>query len=453
MRKCARIVNRVGGDFLFGVGLAVLLCQTASAAPRPWPRMLGVVTESRAEQYRRVGDQALLRKEWHKARRAFEKSLEMNPNLAGALIGLGRAARGEGKHAEAQSYFHEALSAHPEDPEVALAWGRYLFLERRFDEAERVLRTAALDRGAALKAYLNLAEVYLFGKKDPSKAIESFRAAIDIEANHAGAHYGLGKALAQIDKFDEAETALKRAANLAPTNPLPYGTLGNLYTLRSQMDKALWAFSRAIGAQPDYVPAYFMRGEIYFNQEKYDQALREYSAIIRIEPTNASAHLRRGFVYDRQKRTDDAIRAFQRTIELDPKQPIAYNNLAWISALRGVNLDQALIWSKKSLELDPDNPSFLDTLGWVHRARGELSQAQAALERAIAAAENPPAEILYHLGVVFQEQGREREARAYLEKALAADGPFEQREDANERLESLSEPPPATVKVAAENRG
>ena len=49
-----------------------------------------------------------------------------------------------------------------------------------------------------------------------------------------------------------------------------------------------------------------------------------------------------GLIYQMQKRTDEARQAFERVVALDPKAPIAANNLAWIYAENGGNLDVAL---------------------------------------------------------------------------------------------------------------
>lgn len=437
---------------LLPLALLAMLPNPLGAKPKPLPQMFGLWGESAAERYRRLGDEAIAHRDLRKARAAYVKSLELNPNSAGALIGLARVARRQGKDSEAESYFHEALSGHPDDPKVKLAWGRYLFLSKRFDESEEVLRDAARYESVQVKAYLNLADVYLQGKDNPAKAVQSLRAVIEKDPVHAGAHFGLGRTLLRMKKYAEAEHALKTAAKLAPRNPLPNDTLGNLYILRKEYAKALQVFGQSIRIEPHYLPAYFLRGEIYFNQKQYDQALTEYRAILKIQPRNANAQLRAGFVFERQKKNQAATRAFLRTIELDPKQSVAYNNLAWIAALEKTNLDQALIWSKRSLELSPDTPGFLDTLGWVHRARGELSEAAKVLEKAIATSKSPPGDILYHLGVVYQEQGRNREAARYLKQALETTSAFEHRDDARERLDAVTTGLPSPPEIAHDTK-
>jgi Flp pilus assembly protein TadD len=53
----------------------------------------------------------------------------------------------------------------------------------------------------------------------PQEAQESFRAAIQLEPTMVAAHYGLGLALSQGGRNDEAKAAFRRARDLDPASP------------------------------------------------------------------------------------------------------------------------------------------------------------------------------------------------------------------------------------------
>ena len=61
----------------------------------------------------------------------------------------------------------------------------------------------------------------------------------------------------------------------------------------------------------------------------------------------------------------------------------ARNDLAWLLADRGVDLDLALALAEQA-SAGLEDPETLDTLGWVHLKRGEFRQAREALEAALA---------------------------------------------------------------------
>ena len=59
-------------------------------------------------------------------------------------------------------------------------------------------------------------------------------------------------------------------------------------------------------------------------------------------------------------------------VRRDPGQAQARNDLAWILAGKGQDLELALRLAKEAHTLLP-TPDVLDTLGWVHLKRGEVT--------------------------------------------------------------------------------
>jgi tetratricopeptide (TPR) repeat protein len=119
-------------------------------------------------------------------------------------------------------------------------------------------------------------------------------------------------------------------------------------------------------------------------------------------------------------RKDEAGKVYQAAVRVDPREALAYNNLAWMAAESGKNLDQAEQWARKAVELGPDVAEFQDTLGWTYRARGKLKEAERALQRATGL-QGASASAFYHLGVVEQALGKTPEATAAFRKALELD--------------------------------
>ena len=44
----------------------------------------------------------------------------------------------------------------------------------------------------------------------------------------------------------------------------------------------------------------------------------------------------------------------------------AANNVAWVLAEHGGNIDEALNWAQVAKEKMPQDPSIMDTLGWIY---------------------------------------------------------------------------------------
>src|SRR5262249_5112278 len=142
------------------------------------------------------------------------------------------------------------------------------------------------------------------------------------------------------------------------------------------------------------------------------------------------------FAYEQKGDVSNAIAEYKRTIALDPKNPAAYNNLAWLYAVQGKNLDEALTMSQKAKELRPNDSSILDTLGFVHYQRGEYQKAEPVLKKAAElAAKNPT--VFYHLGTTYYKLGRRDDAGVALRRALELQGTIPQAAEIRSLLAEL----------------
>ncbi len=105
------------------------------------------------------------------------------------------------------------------------------------------------------------------------------------------------------------------------------------------------------------------------------------------------------------------------------------NNLAWIYAEEGGNLDVALNLAQTATRVAPDNPGFIDTLGFVllkkGLAAGAISEFQAAVNKS-----PKNATMQLHLAQAFAAAGKADEAKMTAQKALAIDPAFPEASEA-----------------------
>ena len=67
------------------------------------------------------------------------------------------------------------------------------------------------------------------------------------------------------------------------------------------------------------------------------------------------------------------MRNYNDAIKIDPNNFVAGNNLAYILAERGTDLNTALSLAQGARKSQPENPSTADTLGWVYYKLGNYS--------------------------------------------------------------------------------
>lgn len=97
----------------------------------------------------------------------------------------------------------------------------------------------------------------------------------------------------------------------------------------------------------------------------------------------SQSHASLGNIYYREGMADEAAAEYKTALSLDPKNPDGSNNLAYIYAERGINLDEALSLVYRALRSNPDSPEFLDTEAYIYLRMGRVEDARGAIIKAI----------------------------------------------------------------------
>ena len=101
----------------------------------------------------------------------------------------------------------------------------------------------------------------------------------------------------------------------------------------------------------------------------------------------------------------------------DPDNIVAKNNLAWVYAEHGGNIDVALRLAEEAKEKAPEDPTITDTLGWIYVKKGSYEAAVENLKNSVAKNPHDPSG-LYHLGTAYYKLGKTADAKRELEAAL-----------------------------------
>jgi tetratricopeptide (TPR) repeat protein len=136
-----------------------------------------------------------------------------------------------------------------------------------------------------------------------------------------------------------------------------------------------------------------------------------------------------------QGRSADARAAYKRILEIDSRAVVANNNLAYIYAEEGKDLDMALQMAQAAKAASPDDPDVNDTLGWVYYKKDMPAQAIGPLLQSTRINPNKPV-YHYHLGLAYQKSGEKDKARASIERALSL-GEFADADAARKVLEDV----------------
>ncbi len=210
-----------------------------------------------AEAYDALGGVAFRRGSIELAIEHFSKAVELDSNQASFFQSLGLAYCSLGKFAKAIDYFQRALILDPKNLATQNNLGNCYKQEDKLADAARCYRKAISLRPTYLLASINLADV--LGKQHKHKAaIKTYRKALRLGTNipenqmHlAVLHHGLGLALRELDKTDEAIAAYKEAISIQPDFALAHNSLGAALLARNEVDAAITSFRRALEIEPN----------------------------------------------------------------------------------------------------------------------------------------------------------------------------------------------------------
>jgi len=384
----------------------------------------------------------------------LQKSHKANPSSAEISMDLAKAYMAAGKLQEAQTALQDVLNVSPNDSQAINTLASIQLSQAHADIALEQLSKEAAAQPQALGTRLLLAQAHI-AKGDLVAAEADLKIALPL-ATTAAAKSAVLQSDAQL-KFVEKQyaQAIKlagEALDARPQSAVAFSTLGASYVAQKQPDEAIqamqarltstpdWsegveilaqlaqrtgrlaiaeaAFTRALSIDPKSTAAVLGLGDTYFLGQKFDQAQVQYEKAATMQDSSRSyALFRVGQIYERKGEFTKARVSYENSIAADPDNVVAKNNLAWLYAEHGGNMDVALKLAEEAREKAPNDAGIGDTLGWIYVKKGSYEAAVENLKYSAGKEPNNPA-YLYHLGMAYYKMGRHAEARKELEAAL-----------------------------------
>ncbi|MBI5193754.1 MAG: tetratricopeptide repeat protein, partial [Nitrospirae bacterium] len=175
---------------------------------------------------------------------------------------------------------------------------------------------------------------------------------------------------------------------------------------------------------------------LYARSKTYDKAIARFEEAIKVNPNYLQPYMLIGILYDSQKNHDKAKGYYEKALKIDPKFAPAANNLAWIYAEYGGNIDIALDLAQRAKEKLPEDPGVSDTLGWIYYKKGAYLKAISMLKDSSEKLQDNPT-VHYHLGMAYYKNGDKEMARRELDAALNLNQKFDEMEETKKVIASL----------------
>jgi putative PEP-CTERM system TPR-repeat lipoprotein len=366
---------------------------------------------------------------------AFTEALRLNPRATGARVALARLHLAGGKAADSVSFAQDAVKADPLNPEARLILVRGLIAQGDFERADSELTRLLTQYPNA--ALVHVQKGLLLGRRrDLAGARKAFEAALKSDPDSVEALEGL---VALDLTAKQPVSALERVTGRAARADATTGLLmlaARTHATAGDLEGAEKLLRRVLEKDSTHLAAYAALGQIYFKQGRLDDALREFEAMAKRDGKPVAALTLAGMILQAQGKSSDAKARFERVMEIDPNAPVAANNLAWMYADAGGNLDIALHLAQTAHRGLPDSAEVNNTLGIVYYKKSLYAMAIPPLKLC---AEKDPSRAAYHLylGLAYAKSGNAESARQSLGRALALKPDVDGAQEARALLESL----------------
>lgn len=267
-----------------------------------------------------MGNLEVEREQYAAAIAAFERALKLDPQLAGALSGMGRALESMGKLHEAEVVLKKSVIVRPTAARFVLLGDVQLQLHLD-GEAESSFREALRLEPDNTEALFNLA---LLIRPDASdQATMLLRRAIEIDPLYAGAYGELGFQLLGDKALDEAEHMLRTSIVLDPSKPWTRIYLANTLWAQGFVDEAESEFMCARDLAPLWGLPSLLLGNLYEDLGRSAEAEQCYHIAVTSDPTDADAAYHLGAYYRRIGTSTAARHWLERALELNPSHALA----------------------------------------------------------------------------------------------------------------------------------
>lgn len=296
-----------------------------------------------------VGDAYLERREFPKAREAFEAALQSNAEDARARIGLGR------------------LKLLTGDADGALG------------EAEAVLARGA-GGGEAGDAHALRADV-LLARKQVDDALAALQEAVKLRPSSVAYHFALISLLLERGDMGAAAERLAAMEKVAPKHPLTYYLLA-LHDFRSgNAASARERIAETVRLAPEYLPGRLLAGLIHASLNEHVIAREHLAMVVGRAPQSAIARQALARSELGAGNPDKAMEALKPLLSVKTPDPDTLVLLAHIQLAQG-NLDAASETYEKVVAVRPSDELVRTQLGVTRLLEGDAAAGLSDLEAA-----------------------------------------------------------------------
>lgn len=324
----------------------------------------------------------MMGREFTQVLQATKEILDLDPRNLEARLLQAQALAGTGNVVQARKEVEEAVKLYPTSVEAVLQLGMISVQERKFKEAEEIFAKTYRANPGDLRAVLGLSEVYAL-QEQYDKGIQTLSGELAKQPERTDLRVGVANLQVRAQKYDQAIANYKKVLERNPQSSELHLQMGETFRRKGDLPNAV---------------AYFRKAK-------------------EISPNDARAYVPLAVLLDSVGQPAEARALYEQILKIQPDNPIALNNLAYMMAESGGDLDQALTLAQRARQRLPQDPNVADTLGWIY-IKKNLSDNAIEIFRDLTKKQPGNSTFRYHLGMALFQKGDRPSARKELQAAL-----------------------------------
>lgn len=350
------------------------------------------------------------------AQRELQEAIGRDKSFLPARLTLAQLGLALRNPKETIRYANEVLAIDPTNGAAQLLRAAGLIGTNRLGEARPELERLARALPDSQEVQLQLG-VLAIAERNFKQAEEIFSRLRQKDSPDPRAMSGLIETYASRQQFEAALQMVRADLKAAPQSVPMRQLLAQTAARAGEYDVAVAEYRSLLQATPGSFELHMRLGDVLQLKGELAGAVAEFEKAARLNPSSAAPPLFLASTLQQMNRLSEAKTYYRRVNQLQPDNEVVLNNLAFLLAETGEDLDEALRLAQRARQKAPNSHALTDTLGWVYLKKGQLDGAVQVFQSLVR--EQPDvAAYHYHLAEAFAAKGDKSRARQALDAAL-----------------------------------
>lgn len=354
-----------------------------------------------------------------KARQQFESVVQKDSHDVSALLALAELSSTSKQFQQSLEYSRRILAQEPTHRDARLLHATALVGLGRIDQARGEYKSLVRDEPGFVEAQLQLAMLFVVEKRF-TEGEKSFRQLYRPKTGDFRALKGLVEVDAAQGEWAKALGLLNAELGKFP-DALPVRELLASTAVRAgKLDLAIQQYEQLLqrgGENPEVLTEL---GQLYQRRHELSRSMAMLQKARDLSPDDWRAAARLGTVQQEAGLRPESKSSYEQAVRLGGDDADLLNNLAYLKADMGTDLDGALALARRAIGKDPGNSQYADTVGFIYLKKRDFASAMDVFQKLSQRYPNDGG-FRYHLALTLVESGHKEQGERELRAAIAAD--------------------------------